>query len=188
MIFRMDSDQTRTWLSGELATRAILQRIKDTFWKKKYKGGQLKYCEHRQALKRSWHPCGCTVRLFISPWCSCSHVSFFLSSLLLCPRFLQFLSTSSLLPSLLIRGTPQRWRIIPVRSSESFMSWEDTLARALPALFPLRRYLHQLPGLAVSLFFSLPPSSLSFPHCAWVFTHVYVLLHYGAHRFCQGRD
>lgn len=66
---------------------------------------------------------------------------------LLCPCFLQFLSTYFLLPSLLIRGTPQRWRIIPVWSSESFMSWEDTLARVLPAPFPLYRYLHQFPGL-----------------------------------------
>lgn len=71
---------------------------------------------------------------------------------LLCPCFLEFLSTSFPLPSLLIRGTPQRWRIIPIRSRESFMSWEDTLARALLAPFPLHRYLHQLPSLALPLF------------------------------------
>lgn len=70
---------------------------------------------------------------------------------LLCRCFLEFLAASFPLPSLLIRGTPQRWGIIPVRSSESFMSWEDTLARVLLAPFPLRRYLHQLPSLALSL-------------------------------------
>lgn len=72
----------------------------------------------------------------------------------LCPCSFQFISASFLLPSVLIRGTPKRCRIIPVRSSKSFMSWEDTLARVLPALFPLYRYLHQLLGLAVSLFIS----------------------------------
>lgn len=51
---------------------------------------------------------------------------------------------------MLTRGTPQRCRIIPVRDFKSFMSWEDTLVRALPAPFPLCRYLHQ-PSLAVSL-------------------------------------
>lgn len=69
----------------------------------------------------------------------------------LCPCFLQFLSASFLLPYLLIKGTPQRWRIIPVRSSKSFMSWEDMLARVLPASSPLHGYLHQLPRLASSL-------------------------------------
>ncbi len=32
----------------------------------------------------------------------------------------------------------------------------------------------------------LPPLFLT--HCACVFANVYVLLHYGAHRFCRGRD
>lgn len=68
----------------------------------------------------------------------------------LCPCFLQFLSTSFLLPYLLIKGTPQRWRIIPVRSSKSFMSWEDMLGSVLPASFPLHGYLHRLPSLALS--------------------------------------
>lgn len=82
---------------------------------------------------------------------------------LLCRGFLEFLSTSFPLPSPLIRGTPQRWRIIPVRSSESFMSWEDTLARVLLAPFPLHRYLPQLPSLALSpSLFNLPPSVFYF--------------------------
>lgn len=85
---------------------------------------------------------------------------------------LQFLSTSFPLPSLLIRGTPKRWRIIPVRRGESFMSWEDTVARVLPAPFPLHRYLHQLPSLS---FLYHHPLSITF--CACVFTRVYVLLH-----------
>lgn len=56
---------------------------------------------------------------------------------LLCPCFLQFLSNSFLLPYLLIRGTPQRMCIIPVRSCKPFMSWEDMLARVLPVPFSL---------------------------------------------------
>lgn len=56
---------------------------------------------------------------------------------LLCPCFLQFLSNSFLLPYLLIRGTPQRMCIIPVRSCKPFMSWEDMLARMLPVPFSL---------------------------------------------------
>lgn len=57
--------------------------------------------------------------------------------LLLCPCFLQFLSNSFLLPYLLIRGTPQRMCIIPVRSCKPFMSWEDMLARMLLVSFSL---------------------------------------------------
>lgn len=34
MIFRMESDQTRTWLSGELPARAILQGVGGMFWRK----------------------------------------------------------------------------------------------------------------------------------------------------------
>lgn len=69
---------------------------------------------------------------------------------LLCSCFLQFLSTSSRLPSPLIRGTPQRWRIIPDWSSEAFMSWEDTLARGLPDPILLHRFL-QSPTIAATL-------------------------------------
>lgn len=101
---------------------------------------------------------GC-MSLYLSLVFLCSRLIFPIL-LLLSPCFLQFLSTSFLLPSPLIRGTPQRWKIIPVRSSESFMSWEDMLVRVLPALFPLYRYLHQLPGPTVSSLF-LPPSPLS---------------------------
>lgn len=56
---------------------------------------------------------------------------------LLCPCFFQFLSNSFLLPYLLIRRTPQRMCIIPVRSCKPFMSWEDMLARVLPVPFSL---------------------------------------------------
>lgn len=81
----------------------------------------------------------------VSQWNSLAlQLSHLISPILtfLCPCFPQFLSTSLLLPYLLIIGTPQRWRIIPVRHSKSFMSWEDMLARVLPAPFPLHGYLH----------------------------------------------
>lgn len=90
---------------------------------------------------------GC-MSLYLSQVLMLSHLIFPILPLL-CSCFLQFLSTSFLLPPRLIRGTPQRWRIIPGRSSESFMSWEDSLARVLPALFPPL----QIPAPA-----SLPPS------------------------------
>lgn len=67
---------------------------------------------------------------------ACLQVSFPILPVL-CPCFLQFLSNSFLLPYLLIRGTPQRMCIIPVRSCKPFMSWEDMLARVLPVPFSL---------------------------------------------------
>lgn len=110
---------------------------------------------------------------------------------LLCPCFLQFLSTFFPLLSLLIRGTPQRCRIIPVRST-SLSCPGKTRWRECCQLYCCQLYCLSsdtcisFPGLAVSLSFYLPP--LSLPCSALVFTHVYVPFHYGAYRFCRGRD
>lgn len=91
--------------------------------------------------------------------------------LLLCPCFFQFLSTSFLV---LIRGTPQRWRIIPVWSSESFMSWEDTLASVASSLSSA-----QIPASALRLCrLSLAPPHLSSLYSACVFTLLIFLFHY----------
>lgn len=93
---------------------------------------------------------------------------------LFCPCFLQFLSNSFLLPYLLIRGTPQRMCIIPVRRCKPFMSWEDMLARVLPVSFSLYD---------TCINFSFPDkSSISFylnppPPCFYIpYPHFYLSL------------
>lgn len=158
MIFRKMLDQTGIWLMAELPAWDIFHGVERGCRKKekkrrKRKHGQLKHLEHLQVLKWSWHICGSeSIDACVLPLPSAHAFTFNFSPILplLCYCFLQCLSTSFILPLLLITGTPQRWRIIPVRSSKSFMSWEDTLVRVLPVLFPLYWYLDQLPSLAVS--------------------------------------
>lgn len=134
MNFSLDFDQAKTWLFCELPERCFLQRVRGTLIKE-HKLDDISHHEHWWALKWSWHSHGWEL-VSLSVALARSKISFPILPLL-CPCFLQFLSNSFLLPYLLIRGTPQRMCIIPVRSCKPFMSWEDMLARVLPVPFSL---------------------------------------------------
>lgn len=178
MISRMETDQTRNttlwWITSTSCSSGGWRRV----FQKRINGTKVVI---RSVVSIGRPLSGAGIRVDVGLWMYASSclpaaraLKFNFPILpILCRCFLQFLSTSSPLPSPLIRGTPKRWRIIPVRRGESFMSWEDTVARVLPAPFPLHRYLHQLlPSLS---FLYHHPLSITF--CACVFTRVYVLLH-----------